>query len=288
MLFIELLQSSPSFLYIIFGLLGLTVGSFLNVVILRLPKQMEQEWRKQCCELLKIEKKQYIPKTCPSPLRSQCPHCATMIKAVDNIPVLSFLLLKGRCRACHKKIAFRYPVIEILTSAVTIIVAIHFNISIQTIAALILSWALICLAVIDIDHYLLPDDITLPLLWLGLILNAFNIFTDIYSSLFGAVFGYLSLWSIYIIHKMITGKEGMGYGDFKLLAMLGAWLGWQLLPIIIIISSFMGAVIGLLAIMLMGFNKNKPIPFGPYLAISGWVSLLWGYFINTHYLAWSY
>jgi len=283
----EFLNISPIFFTVSVLLIGLVIGSFLNVVILRLPKMMEQDWREQCCELLEIDfnrKPESFNLIIP---RSQCPHCGTMVKALDNIPVISFLLLKGKCRSCNEKISIRYPVIEILSGILAAVVAIYFGVSIQALAAAILSWSLICLSMIDYDHHLLPDDIILPLLWLGLILNAFGVFTDIYSALFGAVFGYLSLWIVYISFKILTGKEGMGYGDFKLLAMLGAWLGWQMLPVIIIISSLAGALIGVSMIMFKGHDKSKPIPFGPYLAIAGWITLIWGQYLTSAYINWA-
>ena len=269
------------------GISGVIVGSFLNVVIVRLPKMMERSWREECCELLEIDaKKNHTSFNLISP-RSQCLHCGSVIKARDNIPVVSFLLLKGKCRACGKKISLRYPIIEIIASVATVFIAVYFGAGTQALAAVIFSWALICLAVIDFDHNILPDDIIFPLLWLGLIVNSFELFTTIHSSLFGAVFGYLSLWSVYIIFKFITKKEGMGHGDFKLLAMLGAWLGWQMLPAIIIISSLLGAIVGLSKILFFGHDTTIPIPFGPYLAITGWIALLWGPYINSAYINWA-
>ncbi len=283
----EFLQVNPVFFYISMLLIGLIIGSFLNVVIARLPIMMEQDWQKQCCELLEIDSRNQKESFNLINPRSQCPHCGSMIKAQDNIPIISFLLLKGKCRACGEKISLRYPAIEILSGVTAVVIAVYFGISIQTFAAIILSWSLICLSMIDYDHHLLPDDITLPLLWLGLILNTFGFFTNIYSSLFGAVFGYLSLWIVYISFKILTGKEGMGHGDFKLLAMLGAWLGWQMLPVIIIISSLAGALIGVSMILFKSHDRSMPIPFGPYLAISGWITLIWGQYITSAYINWA-
>ncbi len=284
---LEFLHAHPVFFHMAMGIAGLIVGSFLNVVIARLPRMMKQNWQEECRALLEIDSKMnHAPFNLVSP-RSQCPHCTTMIRAYDNIPVISFLLLKGKCRTCGERISLRYPAIEIISGGVAVITAAHFGISLQTIAAVILSWSLICLAMIDFDHQILPDDITLPLLWLGLIVNSFELFTDVHSSLFGAIFGYLSLWSVYIGFKFVTNKEGMGRGDFKLLAMLGAWLGWQTLPVIIIISSCLGAIVGLSMILFCGHNKNIPIPFGPYLAGAGWVALFWGQHISSSYFNWA-
>ena len=230
----------------IIGLFGLLIGSFLNVVIIRLPRMLAHSWTVQCYEYLK----QPLPAETKEPYnlvlpRSHCPKCNHMISAIDNIPVISFLFLKGRCRHCQTPISWRYPLIEITTALLSIVVAYRFAISWQTLAALILTWSLITLTVIDLQEQLLPDDITLPLLWLGLIVNSQSFFTSLESALFGAVAGYLFLWSIYWLFKLLTHKEGMGYGDFKLLAMLGAWLGWQVLPVIILLSSVVGVVVGL-------------------------------------------
>src|SRR5690606_19795150 len=216
--------------------------------------------------------------------RSRCPHCGHKIKSWENIPVISYLMLGGKCSACKAKISARYPVIEIVSGLLSIAVIYYVGFNWNGLAALVFTWALIALTMIDFDTYLLPDDITLPLLWLGLIVNSFAAFTDLPSALWGAIAGYLSLWSVYKLFKLLTGKEGMGYGDFKLLAALGAWMGWQMLPQIILLSSLVGAVIGISLIIIRGRDKNIPIPFGPYLAIAGWIAFVWGDEINQTYL----
>lgn len=285
---IELLRTSPSFLLTTAGLFGLAVGSFLNVVIHRLPIMMQQEWRQQCVEL-NAEANAAITTEGQEPFnlihpRSRCPHCGHAITAWENIPVISYLFLKGRCAGCGAGISPRYPIIELVTAALSIMVAWHFGATWQTLAALFLTWALIALTMIDFDHQLLPDSITLPFLWVGLALSLFQIYTDSHSAIIGALAGYLSLWSVYWLFKKFTGKEGMGFGDFKLLAMLGAWMGWQLLPAIILLSSVVGAVVGISLILVKGRDKNIPIPFGPYLAAAGWIALLWGQDLTDYYL----
>jgi Type II secretory pathway, prepilin signal peptidase PulO and related peptidases len=216
---------------------------------------------------------------------SHCPKCEAPIKPQQNIPVLSYLYLQGRCANCACLIPLRYPFVELLTAFTSIIIALHFGYSAHTFFALLLTWALISLSFIDIDHQLLPDNINLPLLWLGLLLSAFGLFTDASTSIFGAIFGYLSLWAVFHVFKLITGKEGMGYGDFKLLAVFGAWLGWQYLPIIVLLSSLVGTVIGLIMISLGKREHSTPFPFGPYLAIAGWLALLWGNELNQFYFS---
>ncbi|WP_299976340.1 A24 family peptidase [uncultured Pseudoteredinibacter sp.] len=268
-------------------ILGLLVGSFLNVVIYRLPKMLEREWKHYCGEILELEKSEHeAPKeefnlVVPA---STCPSCDHKIRAWENIPVISYLFLRGRCSNCKTSISIRYPIIEAVTAALSAVLAIKFGFSWQLAAALLLTWALISLTMIDIDTQLLPDNITIPLLWLGLILNSQGLFTSLTDALWGAVFGYLSLWSVYWIFKLLTQKEGMGYGDFKLLAALGAWMGWQALPVTILLSSVVGAVIGIAGILIMGRDKNIPIPFGPYLAIAGWIYFMWGEAIVNAYL----
>ncbi|MEW8183818.1 MAG: A24 family peptidase [Candidatus Thiodiazotropha endolucinida] len=267
--------------------IGLAVGSFLNVVILRLPKMMENQWRNDCAEL---NGEKEIAPTEPYNLSqpaSHCPNCQYKIRFWENIPIISWLLLKGRCSNCKVPISPRYPIIEVMTGLFSLAVAYHFGISWAAMAALVLTWALIALSVIDFDVQLLPDNITLPFLWLGLLISLGNVFTDPRTALIGAAAGYLSLWSVYQLFKRLTGKEGMGYGDFKLLAMLGAWLGWHYLPQIILLSALVGAVVGILLIVVRGRDRNIPIPFGPYLAAAGWISLMWGEQINTAYLRWS-
>jgi leader peptidase (prepilin peptidase)/N-methyltransferase len=207
-----------------------------------------------------------------------------MITALENIPVISWLLLGRKCSNCQQPIAARYPIIELFTALASLMIAWHFGFGIQAAAALALTWALIAASMIDFDHQLLPDSITLPFLWLGLVLNLNDVFTDGASSVVGAVAGYLSLWTLYWLFKLATGKEGMGYGDFKLLALLGAWMGWQMLPVIVLLSSLVGAVVGIGLIVLRGRDRNIPIPFGPYLAGAGWIALLWGQEITETYL----
>ena len=281
---IQLIQTQPAIFVIAMALLGLIVGSFLNVVIYRLPLMMKQDWHEQCCDLLEIKNendKQQVNLFFPS---SNCPACHHKITALENIPVISFLYLKGRCKSCKTKISPQYPLIELLAGITTAYVAWHFGFSLQTLFAVLLTWALICLSVIDLEHSLLPDDITLPFMWLGLACNIFGIFTDIYSSLIGAMLGYGILWIIFMSFKAVTGKEGMGYGDFKLLALLGAWLGWQSLPLIILLSSITASVIGVVMIVLKGRDKAAAFPFGPYLAIAGWITLVWGEELTGLYL----
>ncbi|MEO1767234.1 prepilin peptidase [Thiobacter aerophilum] len=257
------------------GVLGLAVGSFLNVVIHRLPRMMERAWRRQCAELegrTLNEGERYDLLLPPS----TCPHCGHRLGVLENIPLLSYLWLRGRCRACATPIGLRYPLVEALTAFISAYTAWHFGLSGQAAAALLLVWALIALTFIDLDTQLLPDDLTLPLLWVGLLINLFGVFTDLSSSVIGAIAGYLSLWSIYWLFKLVTGKEGMGYGDFKLLAALGAWLGWQMLPAIVLLASLVGAAVGIALIVFARHDRRVPIPFGPYLAAGGLVALFWG------------
>lgn len=268
--------------------LGLLVGSFLNVVIYRLPKMMEQDWKAQCQELL-ADGDAPAPTIQQEPFNlmvpaSRCPHCGHKIKPWENTPIVSYLFLKGKCAGCKAAISLRYPVIELISGLVSVGMIYVFGATWAGLAALVVGWALIALIMIDIDTQFLPDDITLPLLWLGLIANSFGLFTNLSSALWGAVAGYISLWSVYKLFKLLTGKEGMGYGDFKLLAALGAWMGWQMLPQIILLSSLVGAVIGVGIILLRGHDKNIPIPYGPYLAIAGWIAFIWGDTINSTYL----
>lgn len=267
------------------GLLGLCVGSFLNVVIHRLPKMMEQEWHAQCAEL-----RGEMASTVAEPLslakpRSRCPACGHQITAIENIPLISYLfILRGKCSGCHTRISPRYPIIEAVTGLLSAYVAWHFGPTLQAAGGLVLVWALIALAAIDLDTQLLPDSITLPLLWLGLALNLWGAYVDLPSAVAGAMLGYLALWSVFWLFKLATGKEGMGYGDFKLLAALGAWLGWQMLPAIILLSSVVGAVVGITLIVATRHGRNVPIPFGPYLAAAGGITLFWGESITRSYL----
>ena len=282
----SIILNSPALFCPIIGIIGLMVGSFLNVVIYRLPIMMQRGWKQECQEFLELPVSGQAEETFNLALPgSHCPACNAEIKAIQNIPVLSYLLLKGKCANCQTSISIRYPVIEALTGVLSVVVAYLLGSQIETLFGLILTWTLIALSGIDFDHQLLPDNITLPILWLGLFLSLFNIFTDPVSSIIGAIAGYLFLWTIYQLFKLLTGKEGMGYGDFKLLALFGAWLGWQYLPLIILLSSLVGAIIGTSMIIFVQRDKNIPIPFGPYLAIAGWIALLWGEQINTLYLS---
>jgi len=265
------------------AVLGLVVGSFLNVVIHRLPKMMEREWRRQCAELegrIAADDGRYDLWWPPS----SCPHCGHRLGILENIPLLSFLWLRGRCRACKAPIGLRYPLVEGLTALLSAFTAWHFGFGWQGGLALVLVWGLIALTFIDLDTQLLPDDLTLPLLWLGLLANVGGLFTDPSSSVIGAAAGYFSLWSVYWLFKLVTGREGMGYGDFKLLAALGAWLGWQKLPAILLLSSVVGAAVGITLIVVARRGRHTPIPFGPYLAGGGLAALYWGDALARFYL----
>jgi leader peptidase (prepilin peptidase)/N-methyltransferase len=279
----ELLQQEPSFFITVSALFGLAVGSFLNVVIHRLPKMMEQEWHEQCQALQGIEVATTRTYTLSKP-RSACPACGHQITALENIPVISYLLLRGQCSGCKTKISPRYPLVELLTSTLIGLVSWKFGYTTTTLFAWVFSFALIALTFIDADTQLLPDDITLPLLWLGLLFNLNNGFTDINSAVIGTMAGYLILWSIYWLFKLITGKEGMGYGDFKLLAAIGAWFGWQLLPAVILLSSISGAIIGISLILFAKRGRQTPMPFGPFLAIAGIAALFFGAQLSHYYL----
>lgn len=276
----------PLFYVIVFGVVGLMVGSFLNVVIFRLPRMMKQAWHEECCELLSlpVEEKNGAGFNLAFPA-SHCLSCGHNIKPWENIPVVSYIFLRGRCAGCGTHISLRYPFIELLTGLMSAIVIMHFGFTLQGFFALALTWGLIALSLIDYDEKLLPDSITLPLLWLGILANLLGAYVPLEQSVIGAIAGYLSLWSVFWLFKLVTGKEGMGYGDFKLLAALGAWMGWQLLPLIIVLSSFVGAVLGILAITVLKRDRNNTIPFGPYLAIAGWIAFIWGDIILNRYLA---
>ena len=283
----ELFTTLPWLFVAAATLIGLLVGSFLNVVIHRVPKMMERDWREQCAELggeAGGGDVKPLPKYNLVVPRSACPACGHRITALENIPVVSYLALRGRCRGCGAKISVRYPIVEACTALLSGLVAWHFGFGLAALSALVLLWSLIALTCIDADTQLLPDSITLPLLWLGLIVNLNHTFTDLQSAVLGAVFGYLALWTVYWLFKLITKKEGMGYGDFKLLAALGAWLGWQTLPLIILLSSVVGAVVGIILIILARMGRNVPLPFGPYLAMAGFIALLWGDGIMKSYL----
>jgi leader peptidase (prepilin peptidase)/N-methyltransferase len=265
-------------------MLGLLIGSFLNVVIHRLPKMMFRDWQEQAREALSLPAEPTGPVFNLVLPNSRCPHCSHEIRAWENIPVVSYLALGGKCSACKAPISKRYPLVELACGLLSAYVAWHFGFSWQAGAFLVLTWGLLAMSMIDVDHQLLPDALVLPLLWLGLILNSQGLFASLDHALWGAVAGYLSLWSVYWLFKLVTGKEGMGHGDFKLLAMLGAWGGWQVLPLTILLSSLVGAVLGLIMLRLRNQDSATPIPFGPYLAIAGWIALLWGDQITATYL----
>jgi leader peptidase (prepilin peptidase)/N-methyltransferase len=266
------------------GILGLVIGSFLNVVIYRLPLMLERDWRRQCRQMLHPDS--------PSddePVfnlvrpRSGCPACKAPVRARHNVPVLGYLWLRGRCASCKTRISLRYPLVEALTAVLSVIIVGRFGLTLESAGLLLLCWSLIALTFIDLDHQILPDVITLPVLWLGIAFSLaagtgdhFQTIPDLRSSVIGALAGYLSLWSLYHVFRLLTGKEGMGYGDFKLLALLGAWLGWQLLPLVILLAACVGALTGIAMIVLRGHDRQTPIPFGPYLAAAGFVALMWG------------
>lgn len=291
---LELFQASPFFWATTVFFFSLLIGSFLNVVILRLPRRMEYDWRQQCAELeadcnatAPEEVQEQLQSEAPPDLvvsRSHCPQCGHQISVLENIPVLSFVLLRGRCSTCKTTISWQYPLVELGTAVLSVLVALHFGVTLTTAAALLLTWCLVALSAIDLNEQLLPDSITLPLLWLGLLLNTQTWFIDPVSSIIGAASGYLLLWTVYQIFKLATGKEGMGYGDFKLLAVFGAWLGWQSLPLVILLSSLVGAIVGIGMIVFLGRERNIPIPFGPYLAAAGWIAMMWGDQIIDTYL----
>jgi len=283
MSFLELLQTVPAAFVGVCLILGLMVGSFLNVVIHRLPKMLELGWRQQCAELRGEEAAAGPTYNLIVP-RSACPHCHHAISAWENIPIVSYLLLRGKCKGCGAAISPRYPIIEAISGMLCAYAAWHFGFGWAAAGALLLIWALLALTAIDFDTQLLPDDITLPLLWAGLLFNLSGTFTNLHSAMLGAVFGYLALWSVFWLFKLATGKEGMGYGDFKLLAALGAWMGWQMLPLIILLSSAVGAVVGITLIVAARHGRNVPIPFGPYLAGGGLIALFWGQTLTQNYL----
>jgi len=283
-----LLKQSPVTFYFTVAMISLAIGSFLNVVIYRTPKMMEYTWYHECREFLadeisNTEAKELTPISLSKP-DSTCPSCGHKIRFYENIPVLSWLLLKGKCSTCSNKISARYPSIETATMVLSLIVAQHFGPTIETLLVLFLTWALISLTMIDFDHMLLPDQITLPLLWLGLLININGTFIPLTDAVIGAVVGYMSLYSIFWLFKLLTGKEGMGFGDFKLFAVFGAWLGWQLLPLLILMASVVGAIVGIGLMLFKNHQRQQGIPFGPYLAISGWITLLWGEGIWSWYL----
>lgn len=310
----ELYNAEPAWLIGSVFILSLLIGSFLNVVIHRLPIMMEREWREQAQQLLANSvttsgRSEFIPTSSQdvgsksdqqdinaTPFsakynlivpRSACPHCGAQISALQNLPIISWLLLKGKCAACQAPISVRYPLVELATALLSAIVAWRFGFTAQMASALLATWLLIALCMIDLDHQLLPDDITLPMMWMGLFLSLFDgrvLPITPQQAIIGALSGYLILWLVFHAFKALTGKEGMGYGDFKLLAALGAWLGWQMLPLIILLSACVGALVGIGLIVIRGRDRNIPMPFGPYLAAAGWIAMLWGERIVSTYL----
>jgi leader peptidase (prepilin peptidase)/N-methyltransferase len=269
------LAEHPAMLIAVCSVIGLCVGSFLNVVIYRLPKMLEHQWANEAASMLDQELPSAHRFNLAVP-RSSCPHCGHMITAIENIPVVSYIALRGRCSACKAHISARYPLVELLTGILSGCVAWHFGYGAACVGALAFVWCVVALCFIDLDTMLLPDDITLPLLWLGLLFNLDNTYTSLSSAVIGAVAGYLTLWLVYHLFKLVTGKEGMGYGDFKLLAAIGAWLGWQVLPVVILLSSLVGALVGIALILFAKHGRETPIPFGPYLAAAGVLALFFG------------
>ncbi len=276
---ITVLQQNVTFFYITVGIISLLIGSFLNAAIYRIPIMLENSWKEDCLHLLnegeasdEIAESEKFNLFTP---RSQCPDCGHMITAIENVPVLSYLFLRGKCSSCGTHISMQYPLIELFTVAVSLIAAWKFGANMQTVASLFFIWTLITLSLIDAKTMLLPDNLTLPLLWLGIVANYFGLFTDLESSVLGAIFGYLILWTIFHVFRLLTGKEGMGYGDFKLLAALGAWGGWQILPFTIFASSLIGAVFGILLMLIKRSKDSQPLPFGPWLALAGFIAFIW-------------
>ncbi|MFL8991826.1 A24 family peptidase [Pseudomonas sp. QLc11A] len=279
----EILIHSPLAFVLLAGITGLLVGSFLNVVIWRLPKMLERDWREQAHDILGLPGETPLPTYNLLLPHSQCPHCEHRIRVWENIPLLSYVFLRGRCSACAAAISPRYPLTELACGLLSAFVAWHFGFGWPAGLMLILSWGLLAMSLIDAEHQILPDVLVLPLIWLGLIINSFGLFVSLHEALWGAVAGYGLLWSVFWLFKLVTGKDGMGYGDFKLLAMLGAWGGWQILPLTILLSSLVGAIIGLVLLRWRHAKTSTPIPFGPYLAIAGWIALLWGGQITDFY-----
>lgn len=284
-----LIAGSISYQVIVLCTLGLLIGSFLNVVILRYPIMMYREWKQECEGMDDALPDHPAIKDLSKPFNlvtpaSHCPKCNTPVKAWQNIPIVSFLLLRGRCSQCNTSIGIRYPLVELVTAVMTAVLIVKFDWGWQLGAMVAFTWLLIAMSVIDIDHQILPDPMTLGLLWLGLLVNSQGLFTDLESAVYGAALGYGVLWAFFWIFKLATGKDGMGYGDFKLLAALGAWLGFQSLLTIIILSSVVGAVVGIAGILMLGRDRQLPIPFGPYLAMAGWIAALWGDDITRWYL----
>lgn len=287
--YIDYVAANPGAFILAAAVFGLLAGSFLNVVILRLPQMMEQEWGARCRAFLHDRGETVASGEAGPPLNliypaSSCPHCGHRIRVWENIPILSWLCLRGRCSNCKAPISIQYPLVEAAAALLAALVAWRFGFGWPAAAAMLLSWGLLALSVIDLRNQLLPDSITLPFLWLGLLLNTGSLFTSPASAVAGAAAGYLLLWGIYHLFRLLTGKEGMGYGDFKLLAMIGAWLGWQMLPLTVLVAAGLGAGAGILLIALRGHARHIPLPFGPWLAIAGWLGLMWGEEINRLYL----
>jgi len=280
---LEYVASPPVFVTVA-AALGLAIGSFLNVVIHRLPKMMERDWQAQCAEL-RGETPPAAPRFDLMAPRSACPSCGHRIAPIENVPLASYLWLRGKCSACRAPIGIRYPIVEALTGVTTAYCAWRFGFGYAAFGAMLFSWCMIALAVIDIDTQLLPDSITLPMLWVGLLFNLRGTFVDLPAAVIGAIAGYLVLWTVYWAFKLATGKEGMGFGDFKLLAAIGAWLGWKMLPLVILASSFVGAIAGIALMVLARRGRDVPIPFGPYLAGAGLITLFWGKELVDSYLA---
>ncbi|MDB5812424.1 MAG: prepilin peptidase [Betaproteobacteria bacterium] len=276
-------QAFPALFVTSVVMLSLAIGSFLNVVIHRLPKMLERQWRDELTELNGAELAT-VPRYNLMVPRSACPACAHPISALENVPLLSYLVLRGKCKACHTGISPRYPFVEALTAALSGYVAWRYGFSWHTLATLVFVWALIALAFIDLDTFYLPDDITLPLVWTGLLANMAGLFVDLQSAVTGAIVGYLSLWLVFWAYKLATGKDGMGYGDFKLLAAIGAWLGWKMVPVVILLSSFVGAIVGISLMIFARHGRDVPIPFGPYLVLGGMSALFWGEQLLKYYL----
>lgn len=286
---VAVFEVMPVFFMVCIALLSLTIGSFLNVVVYRLPKMLEREWYGECREFLGEEVSSIPAKELPeislSKPDSTCPNCGHEIRFYENIPVLSWLFLAGKCSQCKNTISKRYPIVELTTAVLSLIVAQIYGVSTITLFVLILTWGLIALTLIDLDHMLLPDQIVMPLLWLGLLFNINGGFVPLQDAVIGASVGYMSLYSVFWLFKLLTGKEGMGHGDFKLFALFGAWIGWQLLPLLILMASVVGAIVGISLIVFKNHKREQAIPFGPYLAVAGWVSILWGEGIWSWYLS---
>lgn len=285
---VSVFQDTPWLFYSSILFIGLCVGSFLNVVAYRLPLMMERDWKNECHEFLELEPVKQDDRLASLNLAtpaSACPNCGHRLRAWENIPVISYIFLKAKCSSCGSKISLQYPLVELLTGIASLVVAYRFGVSMQTTAALAFTWILFALTLIDLKKQLLPDNMTLPLLWFGIFIAFFDVFTDLASSVIGAMAGYLILWSVYHLFKLLTKKEGMGFGDFKLLAALAAWTGYSFLPQIILVSSVVGSIAGISMLIIGKTKQQQPIPFGPYLAVAGWIALLWGETINQTYLS---